>query len=132
MEAAQRFLEAKERYPVGLESWAEATAWAVCMLAREVCAEVAKPEWWNDEGLRALSARVVRAAPDDGPANQMRAAVLTGQCGAWEAGPRSAELKEAATHYDQAVALCPAPAGKAELANLAMRLRSRADGRCEA
>ena len=22
-----------------------------------------KPEWWNDEGLKALSARVVRAAP---------------------------------------------------------------------
>ena len=26
---------------------------------------MAKPEWWNDEGLKALSARVVRAAPDD-------------------------------------------------------------------
>ena len=25
----------------------------------------AKPEWWNDEELKALSARVVRAAPDD-------------------------------------------------------------------
>ena len=33
----------------------------------------AKPEWWNDEELKALSARVVRAAPDDGGANDMRA-----------------------------------------------------------
>ena len=48
----------------------------------------------------------------------MRALVLGGQCGAWEAGPRPAvELKEAATHFDRALALCHAPALKAELAN---------------
>ena len=36
----------------------------------------------------------------------MRAAVLTRLCAAWEAGPRSAaELKEAAVHYERAVAL---------------------------
>ena len=29
------------------------------VMTQEVCAEVAKPEWWNDEGLKALSARVV-------------------------------------------------------------------------
>ena len=42
---------------------------------------------------------LVREAPDDGVAHQMRANVLCGQCnGAWETGPRSAaELKEAAT-----------------------------------
>ena len=41
----------------------------------------------------------------------------TGWCGAWEAGPRSAaELREAATHYERAAALCPAPAVKAQLA----------------
>jgi hypothetical protein len=46
----------------------------------------------------------------------MRAVVLTGQCGAWEAGPRSAaELMEAATHFERAAALCPAPARKAAL-----------------
>ena len=73
------------------------------MLSQEVCAEVAKPEWWDDEGLKALSARVVRAAPDVTQAHQMRALVLIGQHGAWEAGPRSAaELREAATHYDRA------------------------------
>ena len=59
VEAAQRFLEAKERYAVGSEDWAEATAEAFDTLRQEECAEVAKPEWWNDEELKALSARVV-------------------------------------------------------------------------
>ena len=77
-------------------------------------------EWWNDEGLKALSARVVRAAPDCAKANEMRALVLSGMCDLWEAGPRSAaELKEVATHYDRAAALCPVPAAKAQLAVLA-------------
>ena len=53
--------------------------------------------------------------------------LLGGQDGAWEAGPRSAaELKEAATHYDRAAALCPAPAAKAELTSLAGLCRSEA------
>ena len=61
------------------------------------------------------------AAPDDGMANQMRAIVLSGPSGGyWEVGPRSAaELMEAATHYDRAAALHPAPAMKAELTKLA-------------
>ena len=67
---------------------------------------MAKPEWWSDEGLKALSARVVRAAPDDVGAHRMRAFVLCGHCRAWEAGPRSAaELSEAAAHYERAAAL---------------------------
>ncbi len=96
---------------MGSRHWAEATAGAFDMLRLEECAEVVKPEWWNDEGLKALSARVVRAAPDDGLAHQMRATVLTGQCPAWLAGPRSAaELMEAATHYERAAAaLHPVP-----------------------
>ena len=49
MEAAQRSLEAMERYPVGSKDWAEAAAHAVEMLQREECSEVAKPEWWNDQ-----------------------------------------------------------------------------------
>jgi hypothetical protein len=127
MEAAQRYLEAKERYPVGSVDWAQATAAAFDMLTMEACAEVAKPEWWNDEGLKALSARVVRAAPDDLHANRLRAAVLHGQCSAWEAGPRSAaELREAAVHWERAAALCPAPAIKNELADAAARCRSQA------
>jgi hypothetical protein len=43
------------------------------MLAQETCAEVAKPEWWSDEGLKALSARVVRAAPAARLGNQQDA-----------------------------------------------------------
>ena len=75
-----------------------ATERAFSMLIQEECAEVAKPEWWNDEGLKALSARVVRAAPDVASANQMRALVLCGKCDVWDAGPRSAtQLKQAAS-----------------------------------
>ena len=50
VEAAQRYLEAKERLQVGSEMWAQATAWAFCMLIKEECDDVAKPEWWNDKG----------------------------------------------------------------------------------
>ena len=58
----------------------------------------------------------------------MRAFVMDGSTGAWEAGPRSAaELKEAATHYDRAAALSPAPAMKEQLAGYAAQCRSRAD-----
>ena len=132
VEAAQRYLEARERAcSVGSEGWARIVALAVINLTQDACAEVAKPEWWNDEGLKALSARVVRAAPDDGAAHKMRAIVLSGlsglTAGAWEAGPRSAaELREAATHFDRAAALCPAPAVKASLAECAARCRSQA------
>ena len=127
VEAAQRFLEAKERYRLGSVQWARATASAFGMLLQEACAEVAKPEWWNDEGLKALSARVVRAAPGDMDAHQMRAMVLHGQSSAWKAVPRSAaELREAATHFDRAAALCPAPALKAELAGEAALCRRQA------
>ena len=128
VEAAQRLLEAKERYQVGSEMWACATATAFNMLLQEVCAEVAKPEWWNYEELKALSARVVRAAPENLSANEMRAFVLSGQLPAWEVGPRSAaELKEAATHFERAAALHPAPAMIAELTGNAALCRSQAE-----
>ena len=129
VEAAQRYLEAKERYSEGSDGWARTTAVAFGMLTMEVCAEVAKPEWWNDEGLKALSVRVVRAAPNDAGANGMRGMALGGLCfGAWEAGPRSAaELKEAATHFDRGAAIHPAPAVKAEVFGLADACRRQAD-----
>ena len=81
------------------------------------------------EGLKALSARVVRAAPNEEVAILMRAVVLSGAGGfAWEAGRRSAaELKEAAAHYERAAAICDAPAGKADLAGSADRCRRRAE-----
>ena len=131
VEAAQRVLEAKERYAVGSEMWAQATALAFSMLTQEVCTDVAKPEWWNDEGIKVLSARVVRVAPDNMTANEMRAAVLRGRCGAWEAGPRSAaELREAATHYERAAALHPAPAMKAQFAEDAAWCRGLVQAWC--
>ena len=127
-EAAQRYLEARERVPVGSGRWAVATARAFTMLAQEACDKVAKPEWWNDEGLKALSARVVRAVPDDTYANMMRAVVLSGQDDTWEVGPRSAaELREAAAHIDRAAALCSAPAVRDQLVGDAARCRSHAD-----
>ena len=121
VEAAQRYLEAKVRAPVGSEEWARATAAAFEMLTEKECDEVTKPEWWNDEGLKALSARVVRLAPNDGLG--MRALVLSGRCRGWVAGPRSsAELKEAASHYEQEAALSNAPALKVEFVRRAMAL----------
>ena len=128
VEAAQRFLEASERYPVGSGYWGQATARQFDLISLESCAEAAKPDWWNDKELKALSARVVRAAPNDLVANQMRATVLRGQDDAWEAGPRSAaELKEAITHFERAAALHPAPEGKAELARVAAWCRGEAE-----
>ena len=63
---------------------------------------------------------VVRAAPNGGDANEMRALVLSGLGDAWEAGPRSAaELKEAGTRLERAAALCDAPVVAAEFIFLA-------------
>ena len=118
VEAAQlflEFLEAKELeelFQADSKNWAVTTADAfeilrlqecgeASTLAADSCGELARPEWWNDEELKALSARVVRAAPNDWAANMMRAHVLNGQSGAWEAGPRSAaELSEAAKRLE--------------------------------
>ena len=117
---------------MGSKDWAEATASAFTELTQEACAEVAKPEWWNDEELKALSARVVGVSPDVAGTNQMRANVLEGKTATWEVGLRSGlrsavELREAATHYERAAALCPAPAGKAQLAGDAAFCRRQAD-----
>ena len=104
-EAAQWYLEAKERYPEGSSEWAVATANAFDLLRQTACDEAAKPAWWNDEELKALSVKAVRAAPADVAANRMRAHVLSGRCAAWVAGPRSSvEFKEAAAHFERAAA----------------------------
>ena len=122
-----RYLKAKERLPVGSGGWARATARAFDLLRLPECDEVAKPEWWNDEGLKALSARVVRAAPNEEAAIQMRAMVLGGGLCAWKEGSRSAaELKEAATLYERVAAIHPAPVAKAQLFRLADECRSQA------
>ena len=129
VEGAQRYLEAKERQTVGSEYWAQATAAAFDVLKTPTCDDVAKPEWWDDEGLKARSARVMRAAPNDEGGNQMRALVLRGQAfGAWEARPRSAaELREADTLFERAAGLCNTPVVKAELIVEAGWCRSMAD-----
>lgn len=116
MEAAQWYLDAKERSPEGSKHWAEATAAAFDTLRRPTCNEVTKPAWWNDEDLKALSKRVVKALPDDIQTIGMRAAVLGGMGGGerrhgeaaqpWEAGRRSAaELKEAAMYCERVALL---------------------------
>ena len=103
---------------------------AFTMLTQDACAEVAKPDWWNDEGLKALSARVVRAAPNEVGALAMRALVLRGGNGAWEAKSRSAaELNEAATHYERAAVLSGAPAVTASYGSLVAWCRSRAEAK---
>ena len=115
VEAAQRFLDASERCQVGSELWAKATANVFEMLRQKECAEVAKPDWWNEEGLKALSVSVVRVAPHATIAHLMRADVLKGRSLACGEGLRSsAELKEAASHYERAAALSSAPALNAE------------------
>ena len=119
---------------MGSENWAMATASAFDMLRMEEC-EVAKPEWWNDEGLKALSARVVMAVPNDDGAHAMRGWVLSGQSGAWEVGSRSAaELTEAATCFERSAALTHAPAVKAQiiagLADWSEWCRSEAEALC--
>ena len=97
------------------------------LLRNRRCAEAVKPEWWNDEALKALSASVVETLPNHNLAKQMRAHVLSGQCIAWKAGPRSAaELLEAALLFAQAAAMHCAPAMQASLAGNAEYCLSQA------
>ena len=108
---------------MGSDGWAKATAHAFNVLLH--VAEVAKPEWWNEEGLKALPARVARAAPNHQVAIGMRANVLSGRGGAtWGRRPSSAaEFKEAAAHFDRAAALTNAPTVKGQRAGLADHCR---------
>ena len=59
--------------------------------------------------------------------NAVSVCKMAGLTVAWGAGPRSAaELREAATHFELAAALCPAPAGKASFAGVADSCRRAA------
>ena len=134
-EAAHSFLEATERTAEGSDKWAAATSAAFEALRQTVGRSHGrsdKPEWWDDEGLKALSARVLKAAPSLEVANRMRAVVLSGLCsGAWEARPRSAtELRLAALHFERCAELSPCkPASpwKTKLASYAQWCINRAD-----
>jgi len=107
-EAAQCNLNAMELHEEDTEAWAKAAANAcVSLLAEDL--QVRMPEWWNDDGLKALSARVVAAAPDYTNACMVRAGALAAlypSCSFQDhliPGPRTAaELKEAATWFRRA------------------------------
>ena len=108
--------------------WAKATASTFATLQMPAYAEAGKPDWWNDEELKELSARVVGAAPNEERCQAMRATVLSGGSTAWERGARSAaEIRQAAEHFVQAGCLAAAPAAKAEYARLANWCRSTAE-----
>ena len=138
VEAAQQFLEVMERACVRSELWAEATAEAFGLLMQKECEELAKPDWWNDKELKALSARVVSVVPNFAGANQMRAMVLIGEYSAARASPKqarprsAAELKKAAVYFNLCAALTDAPTMKAALTRNANVARRRSGDRCRA
>ena len=135
VEAAPMLLKAMELHAEGTKGWAKAAAAAFDMLKTSACDEVPKPEWWNDESLKALSARVVALAPDSGDACSMRAHVLSagsvwqaGNGSTWNAGPRTAaEIKEAATWYRRAARVTHSTADKLRDEGLAHRCDEVAD-----
>jgi len=130
-EAAPMFLKAMELYEVGTENWAEAASGAFDLLKHPDCAEAPKPEWWNDEGLKALSARAVAVTPGRHHPCAMRARVLSGDVldtAPWNVVPRTAaEVKEAARWYRRAAMRTPAPSGKLRYDNLASKCDEYAD-----
>ena len=130
-EAALMLLMATELFEEGTENWATSAASAFELLKHPDCDEVPKPEWWNDEGLKALSARVVALAPDEAASCNMRARVLCGDAltkARWNAGPRTAaETKEAATWFRRAAMRTRIPAVKLRDDDLARQCEEVAD-----
>jgi len=117
VEAVPMYLKAMELYEEGTESWATAVASAFDLLRLKDCGEMPKPEWWDDQGLKTLSARVVLAlAPDQHQPCAMRARVLSGDALAqapWNVGPRTAaEIKEAAAWFRRGASAAQSPAEK--------------------
>jgi len=135
IEAAPMFLKAMELYRDDTRAWADSTASAFDMLRHPACDEVPKPEWWNDEGLKALSARVVALAPEERHLCGMRARVLTGDAlynalgkADWNAGPRTAaEIKEAASWFRRAAETTLVLSGKLLYEQLAQKCDEFAD-----
>ena len=123
VDAVPMFLKAMELHEDGSKQWAAAAASAFDLLKIRECRDVPKPEWWNDEGLKALSARVVALAPDDPYACNMRAfALVSGTLWhpPWNAEPRTAaEIKEAATWHRCAARVTRSPADKLAYEQLA-------------
>ena len=106
VDAAHNFLDAATRFSEECVEWATSIALAFHHLLSPSCNEVAKPEWWNDESLKALSETVARVTGAKDGHDQsrlyghlMRMKVLSGQHPGWQLGPRSAaDLNEAAKH----------------------------------
>ena len=130
LEGVKLYLEAMERLPEGSEAWGKATAEAFETLKLVEASRAAyKPHWWNDDGLKTLSAAVAKAAPNYCAAIGMRAEVLSGLGGeAWGGRLRrsAADFSKAATYFEQAANLHPTRAMKAELAKLADQCRREA------
>jgi len=143
-ESAPMLLKAMELFEEnmleGTEDWATAAALAFDRLSHPACREVPKPEWWNDEALKTLSARLLAVAPDKSESCAMRACVLGGTTGPlsgttgplskapWNAAPRTAaEIKEAATLYRRAAKVTGLPADKLMYAEAASRCDAFAD-----
>ena len=115
-EAAHNFLHAATLFSEESVEWADSIAIAFNHLLSPECCnsnDVAKPEWWNDESLKALSKTVARVAGAEGGyqcrinSRLMRMQVLSGHFSAWKVGPRSAaDLNEAATNAGFAAQLC--------------------------
>ena len=114
-EAAPNFVRAEALL------WEESVEWASCIslafdtLVHPACSEVAKPEWWNDKDLMALSKKAARVTGAAGvqqsrrvKGHLLRLHVLAAESGefGWQVGPRSAaDLNEAATHAGMAAEL---------------------------
>ena len=124
-------LKAMELYGDGTKEWAVSAASAFDKLKTDECRDAPKPEWWNDEALRALSARVVAVAPDEPGLCSMRAHVLQGNALGlvpWKTGPRTAEeIKEAATWHKRASKRFPTPADARRYEGLARQCDEVAD-----
>ena len=116
MEAAPMYLKASELFEEGSKGWADSAACAFDLLMTPDGDEMPKPDWWNDEALKALSARMVALAPGGHMQCGMRARVLCGGAiskAHWNVGPRTAaEIKEAATWYRRAARVSHTPADK--------------------
>jgi len=131
-EAAQMYLKAMELQQEGTKGWAETTAAAFDLLRLPDCREAPKPEWWNDEALKALSARVVAVASETAcVCAMMRGRVLCGDAlgmSHWSVGPRTtAEIKEAATWYRRTAMLTRAPSSKLRYDKIARQCDEYAD-----
>jgi len=130
-EAAEMFLKAMELQQEGTEGWAETAAAAFDLLRLPDCDEVPKPEWWNDEALKALSERVVALSPDKAQPCGMRAGVLIGDAlfkARWNVGSRTAaEIKEAATWFRRAAMVTHTPADEQRHEQYARRCDTVAD-----